>query len=82
MALGGGDGRALENVRLSYAPPQGGKLLRERIAAEGAETAADAYITVDAGNLAAAAGQGLFQPISSSVLGENEFMNSPSHVRV
>ncbi|MFW2335967.1 MAG: Fe(3+) ABC transporter substrate-binding protein, partial [Ilumatobacter sp.] len=28
--------------------------LRERIAAEGADTDADAYITVDAGNLAAA----------------------------
>ena len=44
--------------------------LRERIAAEGAETEADAYITVDAGNLAAAAEQGLFQPISSPVLDE------------
>ncbi len=42
--------------------------LRERIAAEGEETKADAYITVDAGNLAAAASQGLFQPIESTVL--------------
>lgn len=42
--------------------------LRERIAAEGDETKADAYITVDAGNLAAAAEQGLFQPIESEVL--------------
>jgi iron(III) transport system substrate-binding protein len=42
--------------------------LRERIAAEGAETEADAYITVDAGNLAAAAEQGLFQPIVSPAL--------------
>jgi iron(III) transport system substrate-binding protein len=42
--------------------------LRERIAAEGAETEADAYITVDAGNLAAAAKQGLFQPIVSPAL--------------
>ena len=42
--------------------------LRERIAAEGDETKADAYITVDAGNLAAAAEQGLFQPIDSAVL--------------
>jgi aspartate/methionine/tyrosine aminotransferase len=33
MALGGGDSRALEDVKLSYAPPEGGKLLRERIAA-------------------------------------------------
>ena len=33
MALGGGSGSTLEGVKLSYAPPQGGKLLRERIAA-------------------------------------------------
>jgi aspartate/methionine/tyrosine aminotransferase len=33
MALGGGNPRALEDTRLSYAPPEGGKLLRERIAA-------------------------------------------------
>src|SRR5688572_10302799 len=32
MALGGGDGGRLDDIRLSYAPPQGGKLLRERIA--------------------------------------------------
>ena len=44
--------------------------LRERIAAEGPETEADAYITVDAGNLAAAAEQGLFQPIASPILDE------------
>ena len=42
--------------------------LRERIAAEGEETQADAYITVDAGNLAAAAEDGLFRPIDSPVL--------------
>lgn len=44
--------------------------LREKIAAEGEETKADAYITVDAGNLAAAAEQGLFQPIDSPILDE------------
>ena len=33
MSLGGGSTAALDDVRLSYAPPQGGKLLRERIAA-------------------------------------------------
>lgn len=44
--------------------------LRERIAAERDETPADVYITVDAGNLAAAAADGLFQPIESSVLDE------------
>ena len=42
--------------------------LRERIAAEGDETKADAYITVDAGNLAAAAEEGLFRPIDSEIL--------------
>ncbi len=44
--------------------------LRERIAAEGEETEADIYMTVDAGNLAIAAEQGVFSPISSSVLEE------------
>jgi aspartate/methionine/tyrosine aminotransferase len=33
MQLGGGAARDLDDLRLSYAPPQGGKLLRERIAA-------------------------------------------------
>lgn len=42
--------------------------LRERIAAEGDETKADAYITVDAGNLAAAAEQGLFRASQSAAL--------------
>jgi iron(III) transport system substrate-binding protein len=42
--------------------------LRERIVAEGADTEADVYITVDAGNLWAAAEDGLFQPIESAVL--------------
>ncbi|PID53699.1 MAG: Fe(3+) ABC transporter substrate-binding protein [Micrococcales bacterium] len=42
--------------------------LRERIAAEGKNTIADVYITVDAGNLAAAAEQGIFQPVQSETL--------------
>lgn len=42
--------------------------LRERIEAEGADTEADAYITVDAGNLATAAADGLFQPLESEIL--------------
>ena len=33
MNLGGGSPASIGDVRLSYAPPQGGKLLRERIAA-------------------------------------------------
>ena len=44
--------------------------LRERIAAEGEDTEADAYITVDAGNLAAAASEGLFRSIDSPILDE------------
>ena len=42
--------------------------LRERIAAEGEDTQADVYLTVDAGNLAIAADQGLFQPLDSVLL--------------
>ncbi|WP_421120660.1 extracellular solute-binding protein [Aquihabitans daechungensis] len=42
--------------------------LRERIAAEGEDTEADAFITVDAGNLANAAEDGLFQPMDSPEL--------------
>lgn len=44
--------------------------LRERIAAEGDDTEADVYLTVDAGNLAAAAEDGLFQPLDSPALEE------------
>jgi len=42
--------------------------LRERIAAEGEDTEADVYLTVDAGNLASAAEDGLFQPLDSETL--------------
>lgn len=42
--------------------------LRERIEVEGEDTEADAYITVDAGNLATAAADGLFQPLESEIL--------------
>ena len=45
--------------------------LRERIAAEGDETEADVYLTVDAGNLWKAGEDGLFQPIQSAVLDES-----------
>jgi iron(III) transport system substrate-binding protein len=45
--------------------------LRERIAAEGEDTEADVYLTVDAGNLWAAAEAGLFQPIESEILEES-----------
>ncbi len=42
--------------------------LRERIAAEGDDTIADIYMTVDAGNLAQAAEQGLFLTLDSPTL--------------
>jgi len=41
---------------------------RERIAAEGDETEADIYLTVDAGNLASASEQNLFLPLDSPIL--------------
>jgi len=42
--------------------------LRERIAAEGEDTLADVYLTVDAGNLALAADEEVFRPLESGVL--------------
>ncbi len=42
--------------------------LRERILAEGDETEADIYMTVDAGNLARASQDGIFAPIESEIL--------------
>ena len=42
--------------------------LRERIAAEGEDTLADVYMTVDAGNLAIAAEQGIFRPLDDPEL--------------
>lgn len=44
--------------------------LREKIDAEGEDTQADVYMTVDAGNLANAAEQGIFAPLQSDVLDE------------
>ena len=42
--------------------------LRERLQAEGADTKADVYLTVDAANLALATEQGLLRPITSPTL--------------
>lgn len=42
--------------------------LRERIEAEGADTEADVYMTVDAGNLYLAADHGVFRPLDSDRL--------------
>lgn len=44
--------------------------LRERIKAEGTDTQADVYMTVDAGNLHLAAAEGMFRPIQSDILDE------------
>ncbi|HYN99966.1 MAG TPA: extracellular solute-binding protein [Actinomycetota bacterium] len=44
--------------------------LRERIEAEGENTQADVYMTVDAGNLYLAADEGIFQPLESDVLSD------------
>jgi len=44
--------------------------LRERIQAEGEDTLADLYMTVDAGNLALAADEGVFAPVQSGTLNE------------
>jgi iron(III) transport system substrate-binding protein len=44
--------------------------LRERLQAEGSDTKADVYLTVDVANLALAAEQDLLQPVDSSVLEE------------
>jgi iron(III) transport system substrate-binding protein len=51
--------------------------LRERIAAEGEDTLADVYMTVDAGNLALAAQEDVFQPLDSAALVEAV----PEHLR-
>ncbi|MGK7921311.1 MAG: Fe(3+) ABC transporter substrate-binding protein [Trichodesmium sp.] len=45
-----------------------GEELIERIKSEGANSPADVFITVDAGNLWRAQGQGILQPVSSSIL--------------
>lgn len=44
--------------------------LLERIRAEGEDTLADVYMTVDAGNLHLAASRGVFRPLDSAVLDE------------
>lgn len=51
--------------------------LRERLGSEGEDTLADVYMTVDAGNLALAASEGLFRPLDSDVLTDAV----PEHLR-
>ncbi len=53
------------------------EVLMQKLIAEGEQSPADLLITVDAGNLWHAAGQGMFQPVESSLLEAN----IPSHLR-
>ncbi|CCO24435.1 extracellular solute-binding protein [Maridesulfovibrio hydrothermalis] len=63
-------------VKIKYITGKAGALL-ERIKAEGANTSADLFITVDAGNLWYAAEEGVLAPIKSATLEKNV----PSHLR-
>lgn len=67
---------AKTGVQVKYITGKAGALL-ERIKAEGANTPADLFITVDAGNLWHAAKEGVLQPLESKTLTEN----IPAHLR-
>lgn len=57
-------------VKVTFVTDKEGPLL-ERLKNEGANTPADIFLTVDAGSLWQAAGQGLLQPVVSPVLEKN-----------
>ena len=63
-------------VSIRFITGKAGALI-QRLKAEGSRSRADILITVDAGNLWYAAQQGLFSPISSSILERN----IPQHLR-
>ena len=63
-------------VQVKYVTGKAGALL-ERLKAEGSNTPADLFITVDAGNLWKAAKEVVLQPVESEVLKKNV----PSHLR-
>ncbi|MCI0527634.1 MAG: extracellular solute-binding protein, partial [Nitrospira sp.] len=63
-------------VKIKFITDKEGPLM-ERLKAEGANTPADLFITVDAGNLWQAAQQGLLQPVQSEILAAN----IPDHLR-
>jgi iron(III) transport system substrate-binding protein len=67
---------AKTGVQVKYITGKAGALL-ERIKAEGSNTPADLFITVDAGNLWHAAEKGVLLPLNSEVLIEN----IPAHLR-
>ncbi len=57
-------------IKVKYITGKAGALL-ERLKAEGKNTPADVFITVDAGNLWQAAEEGVLQPVNSTVLNSN-----------
>ena len=63
-------------VKVEYLTGKGGALI-ERLKLEGANTPADMFMTVDAGNLWYAGSQDLFQPVQTETLKSN----IPSHLR-
>lgn len=67
---------AKTGVEVKYITGKAGALL-ERIKAEGSNTSADLFITVDAGNLWHAAEEGVLQPLDSKTL----ISNIPAHLR-
>jgi iron(III) transport system substrate-binding protein len=56
-------------IKVNIISAEGGQLL-ERLKAEGKNSPADVYVTVDAGNLWRAVQQGIFQPVGSQLLTE------------
>lgn len=63
-------------IKVAFVSDKEGPLM-ERLAAEGANTPADVFMTVDAGNLWQAQQKGLLQPIDSAILKANV----PEHLR-
>jgi len=63
-------------VKVEYLTGKGGALI-ERLKLEGANTPADMFMTVDAGNLWYVGSQDLFQPVQTETLKSN----IPSHLR-
>lgn len=67
-SLGGGDVRKLDELRLSYAPPQGAKLLRERIAAQHGAQPDDVLVMTGASEALIALAAHFAEPGASIVL--------------
>ena len=67
---------AATGIAVNVVEGKAGALI-ERLAAEGANSPADVFMTVDAGNLMEAAGRGLLRPVSSPLLERR----IPAHLR-